>query len=200
MPGGHRLDGAFGAFEAPAPGSGALLSCSLRSTRALWAGLAGRGVSCFGPNVWRGRSGCANAACLRSEPAWSLEPGAWSPTRYTPLMAFAPEYVHYVLNDNFEDAKALFLSPLMAIHYAHLVMLADTGIVSRADAHRIREALDAVALDEVRGRPVRRLVRRPVLLRRRAARGVVRRGRRGPAAHRAQPQRHRHDHVPDAPA
>ncbi len=66
-------------------------------------------------------------------------------------MAFAPEYVHYVLNDNFEDAKALFLSPLMAIHYAHLVMLADTGIVSRADAHRIREALDAVALDEVRG-------------------------------------------------
>ena len=38
-----------------------------------------------------------------------------------------PEYVTYVLNENFEDAKALFLSPLMAIHYAHLVMLADAG-------------------------------------------------------------------------
>ena len=38
----------------------------------------------------------------------------------------------------------------MAIHYAHLVMLAETGIVSREDAHRIREALDAVSLDEVR--------------------------------------------------
>ena len=69
---------------------------------------------------------------------------------YTFSMKFAPEYVHYVLNDNFEDAKAFFLSPLMAIHYAHLLMLADTGIVSRDDAHRIREALDAVSLDEVR--------------------------------------------------
>ena len=47
-------------------------------------------------------------------------------------MRFAPEYVTYVLNENFEDAKALFLSPLMAIHYAHLVMLADAG-------HRVRD-------------------------------------------------------------
>ena len=38
--------------------------------------------------------------------------------RYTRVeMRFAPEYVTYVLNENFEDAKALFLSPLMAIHY-----------------------------------------------------------------------------------
>jgi argininosuccinate lyase len=65
-------------------------------------------------------------------------------------MKFAPEYVNYVLTDHFEDAKAFFLSPLMAIHYAHLVMLAETGIVSRDDAHRLREALDAVGLDEVR--------------------------------------------------
>ena len=63
-------------------------------------------------------------------------------------MKFAPEYVNYVLTDNFEDAKAFFLSPLMAIHYAHLVMLADTAIVSREDAHRLREALDAVPLAE----------------------------------------------------
>ena len=65
-------------------------------------------------------------------------------------MKFAPEYVNYVLNDNFEDAKALFLTPLMAIHHAHLVMLAETEIVSREDARRLREALDAVSLDEVR--------------------------------------------------
>ena len=49
-------------------------------------------------------------------------------------MRFAPEYVTYVLNENFEDAKELFLSPLMAIHYAHLVMLAAQGIVSADDA------------------------------------------------------------------
>jgi len=63
---------------------------------------------------------------------------------------FAPEYVTYVLNENFEDAKALFLSPLMALHYAHLVMLAEQGIVSRDDARAIREALDSISLDAVR--------------------------------------------------
>jgi len=63
---------------------------------------------------------------------------------------FAPEYVKYVLNENFEDAKELFLSPLMAIHYAHLVMLAAQGIVPADDAHKIREALDSVSLDDVR--------------------------------------------------
>ncbi|HEY7172612.1 MAG TPA: argininosuccinate lyase [Vicinamibacterales bacterium] len=65
-------------------------------------------------------------------------------------MRFAPEYVKYVLNENFEDAKALFLSPLMAIHYSHLVMLADRGIVSPDDARAIREALDGVSQADVR--------------------------------------------------
>src|SRR6476659_9055318 len=65
-------------------------------------------------------------------------------------MNFAPEYVAYVLNENFEDAKELFLSPLMAIHYAHLVMLAGQGIVRPDDARAIRDALDAVSQDAVR--------------------------------------------------
>ncbi len=65
-------------------------------------------------------------------------------------MKFAPEYVSYVLNENFEDAKAQFLSPLMAIHFAHLVMLADQKIVPPADARRIRDALDAIAETEVK--------------------------------------------------
>jgi argininosuccinate lyase len=66
-------------------------------------------------------------------------------------MKFAPEYVTYVLNENFEDAKELFLAPLMAIHYGHLVMLAAQGIVSPEDAHAIREALDGISQDDVRG-------------------------------------------------
>jgi argininosuccinate lyase len=66
------------------------------------------------------------------------------------MTKFAPEYVKYVLNDNFEDAKSQFLSPLMAIHYAHLVMLAAREIVSPADAHAIREALDSISQDQVR--------------------------------------------------
>ena len=44
-------------------------------------------------------------------------------------MKFAPEYVSCVLNETFEDAIAQFLSPVLAIHYAHLVMLADQRIV-----------------------------------------------------------------------
>jgi len=63
---------------------------------------------------------------------------------------FAPEYVSCVLNENFEDAKTQFLVPLMAIHYAHLVMLAEQKILSRADAHAIRTALDGIELDYVR--------------------------------------------------
>jgi len=69
------------------------------------------------------------------------------------MTAFASEYVRYVLNENFEDAKRLFLGPLMAIHYAHLVMLASKRIVSPEDARAIRAALDAVSQDVVRQAP-----------------------------------------------
>ena len=65
-------------------------------------------------------------------------------------MKFAPEYVKCVLNENFEDAKAQFLLPLMRIHYAHLVMLAEQQIITAADAATIRRALDAVSTDEIR--------------------------------------------------
>src|SRR5687768_2503537 len=68
-------------------------------------------------------------------------------------MTFHPQYVDDVLSENFDDAKALFLSPLMAIQYAHLVMLADRGIVSSADAHRLREALDSISITDVRATP-----------------------------------------------
>ena len=48
-------------------------------------------------------------------------------------------------------------------------MLAEQGIVAPDDARAIRGALDAVDLDGVRARGLRRIVRRPVLLRRTAA-------------------------------
>jgi argininosuccinate lyase len=66
-------------------------------------------------------------------------------------MRFAPEYVSNVLNDNFEDAKELLLTPLMGIHYAHLVMLLEQGIISAADARALRDALNGISLDKVRG-------------------------------------------------
>ncbi len=65
-------------------------------------------------------------------------------------MKFAPDYVACVLNDVFEDAKAQFLSPLMAIHFAHLVMLVEQRIVSAADGRALAAALDSIDLDAVR--------------------------------------------------
>jgi argininosuccinate lyase len=59
-------------------------------------------------------------------------------------MSFSPEYVRLVLHDNFEDGKALLFTPLMAIHRAHLVMLAERGIVSTEDARAIRGALAGI--------------------------------------------------------
>jgi argininosuccinate lyase len=66
------------------------------------------------------------------------------------MMKFAPEYVTCVLNENFEDAKELLLSPLMAIEYAHLVMLVSQGIISKEDAHALRVALDGISQDDIR--------------------------------------------------
>ena len=65
-------------------------------------------------------------------------------------MKFSPDYVRIVLNENFEDAKSQFLAPLMAINYAHLVMLAEQGIVTGAEAAAIRRSLDAIDVDAVR--------------------------------------------------
>ncbi len=65
-------------------------------------------------------------------------------------MGFAPEYVRIILDENFEDFKKYFLSEMMAIEYAHLVMLVECGIVSRSDARKIRQSLDRIDLDAVR--------------------------------------------------
>jgi argininosuccinate lyase len=63
---------------------------------------------------------------------------------------FDPTYIRLVLTQNFEDAKARLLEPLMAIQYAHLVMLAGQGIVSGSDAAAIRDALRSISIDDVR--------------------------------------------------
>src|SRR5262245_43140007 len=68
-------------------------------------------------------------------------------------MRFDPEYVSQVLNENFEDAKALFLSPLIAIHYAHLVMLADRAIIDAPHARALREALDSISVSAIQQTP-----------------------------------------------
>src|SRR5436189_170959 len=65
-------------------------------------------------------------------------------------MPFDKDYVRLVLNENFEDAKALFLTPLMAIHHAHLAMLAEQRIIPIEAARAIRGALAGIDLTAVR--------------------------------------------------
>jgi argininosuccinate lyase len=59
-------------------------------------------------------------------------------------MPFSPEYVRLVLDQNFKDARELWLDPLLAIHEAHLVMLTSQGIVDAAAARAIRSALNGL--------------------------------------------------------
>jgi len=63
---------------------------------------------------------------------------------------FDPQYVATVLGENFRDAKALFVEPLISIHYAHLVMLADRNILGRDDARALRDVLDALSIPRLR--------------------------------------------------
>ena len=64
-------------------------------------------------------------------------------------MAFSADYIRLVLSENFEDAKAMFVAPLLKIHYAHLAMLAERGIVPPAEARAIREALDTIDVSAI---------------------------------------------------
>jgi argininosuccinate lyase len=68
-------------------------------------------------------------------------------------MTFSPDYVRLVLRENFDDARRLLLDPLLAVHEAHLVMLAEQGIVSRDDARVIRDGLAGLDVEALRQAP-----------------------------------------------
>ncbi len=61
----------------------------------------------------------------------------------------APIYRDTVLAYVFADAKRLFLSSMIQIDYAHLVMLAEQKIVSRETVSACLSALDALDRDEI---------------------------------------------------
>ncbi len=65
-------------------------------------------------------------------------------------MTFSPDYVRLVLRENFDDARRLLLDPLLAIHEAHLVMLAEQGIVPRDDARIIGDGLAKLDVKSLR--------------------------------------------------
>ena len=112
---------------------------------------------------------------------------------------FSPDYVRLVLNDNFEDAKALLLAPLMA---DPLRPPRDAGRRSRSclATTRGRSAPRSMpstsmpcAVAQFDGTCEDLFFHVERLIADACGEDVGR-----PAAHRAQPQRHRHDDVPDA--
>lgn len=64
----------------------------------------------------------------------------------------APNYSANVLTDVFEDAKRLFLDYMIEVDYAHAVMLAEQGIITRDEAHSLFVALDGLDRDSLRTR------------------------------------------------
>jgi argininosuccinate lyase len=68
-------------------------------------------------------------------------------------MSFHPTYIRLVLSENFEDAKRLLLEPLLAIHDAHLVMLAERRIISREQARSLRAALATIDAGAIAATP-----------------------------------------------
>ncbi len=62
----------------------------------------------------------------------------------------APIYRDTVLAQIFTDAKKYFLTPLLAIQYAHILMLGKQGIMTRRELAAAVRALDSLNLDTIR--------------------------------------------------
>ena len=120
--------------------------------------------------------------------------------QYTSSNALCSRVRHQRPQRQLRGRQDALLAPLMAIHYAHLVMLTERHIVSHEDARTLRQALDGISLDAVREVPFDGACEDLFFyLERLIAKGRRRAGGR-PPAHRPQPQRHRHDDVSDAAA
>ncbi len=63
----------------------------------------------------------------------------------------APIYRDTVLAQIFADAKKYFLEPLLAIQYAHSIMLGEQGIMTQREVTACLRALDNLDLEKIRG-------------------------------------------------
>lgn len=62
----------------------------------------------------------------------------------------APGYSANVLTDVFEDAKRLFLDYMIEVDYAHALMLAEQGIITKEEAKSLFAALDSINRKNIR--------------------------------------------------
>ena len=61
----------------------------------------------------------------------------------------APAYTENVLRDIFEDAKRLFVEPLIEVDLAHAIMLAEQGIITRDEARALLQAVTALDRERI---------------------------------------------------
>ena len=59
-------------------------------------------------------------------------------------VAFSSVYVEHVLDPGYRNWKRLYYGDLLAVHKAHLVMLQETGVVSRTAAAAIKASMAAI--------------------------------------------------------
>jgi argininosuccinate lyase len=62
-------------------------------------------------------------------------------------VAFSRVYVEHVLDPGYRNWKRLYYGDLLAVHKAHLIMLQETGVVSRAAAAAIKASMAAIEAD-----------------------------------------------------
>ena len=61
----------------------------------------------------------------------------------------APAYTASVLRDVFEDAKRLFVEPLIEVDLAHAVMLAEQGIITDDEARSLLKAVSEIDRERI---------------------------------------------------
>ncbi len=62
-----------------------------------------------------------------------------------PLKFPHPAYATHILQPAFNEAKKLLFQPMLAANAAHLIMLAETGIIAATDAGKVLAAMERIA-------------------------------------------------------
>ena len=112
----------------------------------------------------------------------------------------APIYRDTVLAQIFADAKRYFLEPLLAIQYAHTLMLGRQGIMERHEVAACLRALDGLDLEKIRSAVYDGSFEDLFFLMEKELVTSVGRGDCREDAYGAEPQRYRSDDVPDGVA
>ena len=59
-------------------------------------------------------------------------------------------YQEIVLEPAFDQAKQNFIEPMIQIHFAHVIMLVEEGIISREEGMEIARAIKKINIDEIK--------------------------------------------------